>query len=152
MKFPAMSCALLCAIALPAVADEDIDPRAVIEARQSALRDIGAAFKGINDELRKSKPALATIRERAQQIDQRWQRHEAWFPEGTGQDADIINAAKDDIWDEPTKFDAARQAMSAELAQLLTVVRGEDLGAIRKQTQTLARTCKGCHDRFREED
>jgi cytochrome c556 len=133
-------------------ADEDIDERAVIEARQSALRDIGSAFKGINDELKKSSPALAKIRDHALTIEQLSQRQASWFPEGTGQDADVINAAKDEIWERPDEFAAAQQAMTAEIKKLVQVSGGTDVGAIKKQAQALGRTCKSCHDKFREED
>ena len=132
--------------------EEDIDVRAVIEARQSALRDIGEAFKGINDELKRSSPALAKIREHARLIDSMSKHQGKWFPEGTGQDADVINAAKDEIWERPTDFKAGQVAMSAEAAKLAKVAAGDDVGAIKKQTQALGKTCKGCHDQFREED
>lgn len=132
--------------------DEEIDPRAVIEARQSSLRDIGEAFKGINDELKKSNPALAKIREQARLIDQLSKHQAKWFPEGTGQDADVINAAKDEIWEQPTEFKAGQVAMSAEAAKLAKIAAGNDVAAIKKQAQALGKTCKGCHDSFREED
>jgi cytochrome c556 len=153
MKSKPFTCVLALLIAAaPALADEDLDERAVIEARQSALRDIGSAFKSINDELKKSAPALAKIRERALKIEQLAQHQARWFPEGTGQDAGVINAAKDEIWERPDEFAAAQQAMAAEIGKLVQVANGTDVGAIKKQAQALGRTCKGCHDKFREED
>lgn len=145
--------ALLALASVPASAeDEDIDPRVVIESRQSALRDIGEAFKVINDALKKSNPALAKIREQAQLIESLSKHQAKWFPEGTGQDADVINAAKDEIWEQPEKFKAGQVAMSAEAAKLVKISAGDDLAAIKKQAQALGKTCKACHDTFREED
>ena len=146
--------ALLAIGATPVIAqeEEDIDAKAVIESRQSALRDIGEAFKGIMDELKKSTPALASLREHAQVIDTLSKHQHKWFPEGTGQDADVINAAKNEIWERPAEFKAGQTAMSAEAAKLATVTAGTDLAAIKKQAQALGRTCKSCHDDFREED
>jgi cytochrome c556 len=153
MKSKPLSCVLaLLLAAAPAAADEDIDERAVIEARQSALRDIGAAFKGINDELKKSSPALVKIREHALKIEQLAQHQGRWFPEGTGQDADVLNAAKDEIWERPDEFAAAQQAMTVEIGKLVQVSNGTDVGAVKKQAQALGRTCKSCHDKFREDD
>ncbi|MET0536032.1 MAG: hypothetical protein ABW171_17585, partial [Steroidobacter sp.] len=40
---------------------DEMDPQVVIEGRQANLRDMGAAFKAITDELRKPAPVLATI-------------------------------------------------------------------------------------------
>jgi cytochrome c556 len=145
--------ALLALATVPASAeDEDIDPRVVIESRQSALRDIGEAFKGINDALKKSNPALAKIREQAQLIESLSKHQAKWFPEGTGQDADVINAAKDEIWEQPEKFKAGQAAMSAAATKLVKIAAGDDLAAIKKQAQALGKTCKACHDTFREED
>lgn len=146
--------ALLAVAATPVTAQEEdeIDARAVIESRQSALRDIGEAFKGINDELKKSNPALATIREHARAIDALSKHQTKWFPAGTGQDADVINAAKDEIWERQAEFKAGQTAMSAEAAKLAKVAAGNDIAAIKKQAQSLGRTCKSCHDDFREED
>lgn len=135
-----------------AAQEEDIDARVVIEGRQSSLRDIGEAFKGINDELKKSSPALPKIREHARLIDELSKHQNKWFPAGTGQDADVINAAKDEIWEDPAEFEAGQVAMSAEAAKLAKVAAGNDVGAIKKQARALGSTCKACHDRFREED
>jgi cytochrome c556 len=141
------------AISLGVVASEDeFDPKPVIEGRQAALRDIGAAFKGINDEFKKSQPALGMIRQYARQIDELSKEQQFWFPPGTGPESDIETLARPAIWQQPTQFKAGQVAMSEHAGKLAKVASGEDLGAIRAQWQALGKTCKGCHDKFREED
>jgi cytochrome c556 len=134
------------------IADEDIDPQPVIEGRQSALRDIGAAFKGINDELKKSTPSLPVIRQYAQQIDQLSKHQGSWFPPGTGPDSDVITAAKAEIWQQPAQFKAAQAAFGEQATKLVKIAAGSEVAAIKSQWQALGRTCKGCHETFREED
>jgi cytochrome c556 len=135
-----------------ALAQEDFDPQPIIEGRQSGLRDIGAAFKGINDELRRSAPSLPLIRQYARQIADLSQQQKFWFPPGTGPEAEIETQAKPEIWERPAEFKAGQAAMAEQAAKLVQVVAGDDVAAIRAQTQALGKACKSCHDRFREED
>ena len=153
-KYP--SCILLgiviCAGASFVAADEELDPQPVIEGRQSALRDIGAAFKAISDELKKSAPSLPLIRQSARQIDDLAKQQQFWFPPGTGPESDIETAAKPVIWQQPAQFKAGQAVFGEQAAKLVTVAAGDDTGAIKAQWQALGKTCKGCHDKFREED
>jgi cytochrome c556 len=126
------------------VADEDFDPQPVIEGRQSALRDIGAAFKGITDELKKPAPSLPVIRQYARQIDELSKQQKFWFPPGSGPESDIETAAK------PEK--AGQVEFSVQATKLAQVSAGTDVAAIKAQWQALGKSCKGCHEKFREED
>jgi cytochrome c556 len=134
------------------LAQEEFDPQPVIEGRQSALRDIGAAFKGINDEFKKSQPSLPLIRQYAAQIDDLARQQKFWFPPGTGPETEIEMKAKPDIWKQPAEFKAGQVAMAEQAAKLAKIATGSDAAAIRSQWQALGKTCKGCHDKFREED
>lgn len=134
------------------VADEDLDPKAVIEARQSALRDIGAAFKAIGDELKKATPSLPSVRQHAKQIDDLSRRQGSWFPAETGPDSDVITAAKAEIWQQPAQFKAQQAEFAAQASKLAKTAAGSDAAAIKAQWLALGKTCKGCHEGFREED
>lgn len=132
--------------------EEDFDPQPVIEGRQAALRDIGGALKGINDELKRSSPSLPVIRQYAQQIEDLSKQQKFWFPPGTGPETEIEMQAKLEIWKKPAEFKKGQDAMSEQATKLVKVAAGSDLAAIRTQWQSLGKTCKGCHDQFREED
>lgn len=134
------------------VADEELDPQPIIEGRQSALRDIGAAFKAINDELKKSAPSLPLIRQNARQIDDLTKQQKFWFPTGTGPESDIETAAKPEIWKQPAEFKSLQADFGEHAAKLATVAAGSDVVAIKTQWQALGKTCKSCHDKYREED
>lgn len=134
------------------IADEEFDPQPVIEGRQSALRDIGGAFKGITDELKKSTPSLPLIRQYARQIDDLVGQQGFWFPPGSGPESDIETAAKPEIWQQPAQFKAGQAAFGEQAAKLVNVAAGSDVAAIKMQWRALGKTCKGCHDKFREED
>jgi cytochrome c556 len=134
------------------VAQEEFDPAPVIEGRQSALRDIGAAFKGINDEFKKAQQSLPLIRQYAKQIEDLTQQQRFWFPPGSGPESEIETQAKPDIWQRPAEFKAGQAALSEHAAKLVKIAGGDDVGAIKAQWQALGKTCKGCHDKFREEE
>lgn len=140
------------AIAGSVAADEEFDPEPVIEGRQSALRDIGAAFKGITDELKRPTPSLPIIRQYAHQIDDLSKHQQRWFPAGTGPESEIETAARPEIWKQPAEFKAAQKTFGEQALKLAQVADGNDLGAIKAQWQALGKTCKGCHEKFREKD
>lgn len=139
-------------IATSVVADQDFDAQIVIEGRQAALRDIGGAFKGINDELKKSTPSLPLIRQYARQIDDLSKQQQRWFPAGTGPESEVETAAKPEIWQQPAQFKAGQVAFGEQVAKLVETAAGSDVAAIKAQAQSLGKTCKGCHDKFREKD
>jgi len=144
---------VICVLGGVALAQEEhFDPEEVIGNRQAALREIGAAFKGITDELRKSQPMMALIRQYAKQIDDLAKQQHLWFPPGTGPESEIETAAKPEIWQKPAEFKAGQTAMAEQAAKLAQVAAGTDVKAIRAEWQALGRTCKSCHDKFREEE
>lgn len=150
--FGALVCIGLACGAGIATADEELDPQPIIEGRQSALRDIGGAFKGITDELKKSAPSLPLIRQYARQIEDLTTQQKFWFPAGTGPESDIETAAKPEIWQQPAQFKSAQASFAEEAARLAKVSAASDVGAIKAQWRALGKTCKGCHEKFREED
>lgn len=154
MKSKIVSASLLVVLSSAGIvlAQEDFDPEPVIEGRQAALRDIGSAFKNINDEFKKSAPSLGVIRQYANQIDDLAKQQRFWFPPGTGPETEIEMKAKAEIWKQPAQFKAGQVAMGENAAKLAKAAAGQDVAAIKAQVQALGRTCKSCHDKFREED
>jgi cytochrome c556 len=131
---------------------DEMDPQVVIEGRQANLRDLGAAFKAITDELKKSAPSLAIIRQYAGQVDALAQQQRFWFPRGSGPESEIETDAKPEIWSRTKEFADAQLALVTEAARLRDVAGGSDLEAIKSQQRAVAKTCKGCHEAFREEE
>ena len=131
---------------------DEMDPQVVIEGRQANLRDLGAAFKAITDELKKSAPSLAIIRQYAGQVDALAQQQRFWFPRGSGPESEIETDAKPEIWSRTKEFADAQLALVTEAARLRDVAGGNDLEAIKSQQRAVAKTCKGCHEAFREEE
>ena len=89
-------CALALAFGITAFGVQAAAPD-VIKERQQGLKDMGAAFKTVRDELTggkdaaKIKAASATIAKTANSMDK-------WFPAGSGSEAGVKTAAKPEIW------------------------------------------------------
>jgi cytochrome c556 len=133
-------------------AEDEVDVAAVVEGRQSNLRDLGAAFKGMTDELKRSSPTAPLLLQYARQIDDLSKQQHFWFPPGTGPQPDIDTKAKAEIWAKPAQFAEAQKNFEREAAKLLQVSSANDMTAIRTQHRTVAKTCEGCHREFREKE
>lgn len=121
----------------------------VIKARQQGYKAQGAAFKTINDEMKKGSPDIGAIRNAAKVIADTSKTQYRWFPRGSGPQAGVKTAAKPEIWTDAAGFTAAQKAFEAEAAKLNQAAAKGDLGAIRPQVGAVGKTCAGCHNKFR---
>lgn len=122
-----------------------------VSARQAGYKQMGAAFKAINDELKAGAPDTKAISVNAAKVRDLSTQVPNWFPKGSGPEAGVKTKAKADIWAEPAKFSAAAAALRTESAKLHTVAATGDVAAIRAQVRAVGASCGGCHKPFREE-
>ncbi|MEN3032806.1 cytochrome c [Chromobacterium amazonense] len=57
--------------------------------------------------------------------------------------------AKPEIWSQPAKFQADKDAFLKSVDNLALVAKSGDLAAIKKSYGQVAQSCKTCHDAFR---
>lgn len=132
-----------------------VDLQQIIEMRQSNYKDIGGAFKGISDELRKGSPGMHMLTRYVKQLVTlaHMQSEQDWFPSGTGPEAGIKTAAKPEIWKNDAEFQKWRMALPVEADKLQKLVAGGgSIDAIKAQHKALGETCTGCHKPFRIKD
>jgi len=120
-----------------------------IEARQKALKDMGAAMKTISDQMKSGAPALDQIRPAVQTIKTHSTELPTWFPAGTGPESGVKTEALAKIWEDQPTFQAAAQRLADEAAKLSDVATGEDIAAIGAQVGATGAACKNCHENFR---
>ena len=123
----------------------------VVKARQASYKEIGGAFKRINDELKSGAPDMNSVKPLARDIAGRAALLPKYFPKGSGPESGLKTRAKPDIGKDNAAFvklqgDMITAAPSSARAAASGNVAG--LGAARN---TLGSTCKSCHDRFRAE-
>ena len=130
------------------------DPAGVIEMRRQGFKDMGAAFKGVRDQFRRSKPVMVMIKEYSRPL-LRYSREpviEKWFPQGTGPDQGIETEALPVIWERPDEFSALWQDYVTAAENLSSAVASRDLDLVRQRTREVGESCSACHDVFRAEE
>lgn len=127
-------------------------PADQIATRIAGLRELGAAMKAIKDGIAPPEVQTILVQQAARQIVNGSSQMPGWFPTGSGPAPGLKTAAKAEIWAQPDKFAAARDAFVAEAAKFQAVARTGDAVAIRAEVPKLGATCGGCHDQFREKE
>lgn len=138
-----------CAVALLSPTFAAGAPSNAVALRVAGYKDLGAAFKGVNDELRRG--SIGQMPGLAKRISAAAKSQYRWYPAGSGPSKGIKTAAKPDIWSKPSAFKAAQDRFAAQAKAFQTVAGGKDAAAIRSAARQLGATCKACHDSFRVE-
>lgn len=120
-----------------------------IKARQVHLKDLGAAFKEVRDQLRSSRPDMAQLNSASGQIAALATQMSDWFPQGSGPESRVKTDAKPEIWSDPAGFEKALKNFQAEAPKLQQLAAANDVGGIKAQVGKLGGACKGCHDNYR---
>ncbi len=136
------------AIATPLLAT----PADQVKSRIASYRELGAAFKNINDSLRGPNPQLMILQISSRTVQSTARGQYAWFPAGTGAEAGAKSRAKAEIWSRPAQFRTAQDGFAAQAAAFDRAVRAGNMAAIRVEARKLGGTCKSCHDQFRTPD
>lgn len=120
-------------------------------ARHESFERLGAAFKAVNDEMRKDTPNAAVVRANTRTMAQLAAALPTWFPRGSGVEARPKSEAKANIWTDAAGFTAASTAMRTEVNKLNAFAVAGDWAGLRGQIRATGGTCKGCHDKYRLE-
>lgn len=124
---------------------------AAVGARVHGFRELGAAFKNVNDELKSGTPQVMILQLSARQIRDASRAQSNWFPADSAPRPGIKTAAKPEIWSQPIPFKKAQDDFAAQANAFYQVAATGDVAAMRKQAKTLGGTCAACHRGFRVE-
>lgn len=147
MKHVLLGAAALAAIATAAYAQRPA--ASVIQARQANYKQMAAAVKGINDQLRGGSPDLGAIRPRAALLANHALHVLGWFPHGSGPQAGVRTRARPEIWSDWGGFERAGARLLVAARALNQAAQGGDVAAIRAAMPALTRACSACHDDYR---
>ena len=138
-------CALVAVVAAPLLAA----PADTVRTRISGFRELGAAFKAVNDGLRGSNVQTIMIQQSAREIRSASRNIYSWFPAGTGPGPGLKTKAKAEIWSKPAQFRAVQDAFAKQAELFQRVAASGNAAAMRTEARKLGATCKSCHDAFR---
>ncbi|MCJ8159078.1 cytochrome c [Sphingomonas sp. LaA6.9] len=143
----AAALAMACGVGVPLLAA----PANIVATRIAGFREVGAAFKNINDELRSGSPQTYVIQISARQIRDYARQHYGWFPAGSGPKPGVKTAAKPEIWTQAAAFKAAQDGFAKQANAFATVAGSGDVAKMRAQAKALGQSCTTCHRSFRVE-
>jgi cytochrome c556 len=123
---------------------------ALMKQRHENYERIGDAMKVVSRELKGDSPDLDQVRANADVIAALAPQIPGWFPAGTGPDVGKTEA-KAEIWQKPDDFRAKAAAFNSAAQAFQAAARGSDVGAIKAAHGNLGKSCKACHDLYREE-
>ena len=137
---------LLCAVPLLAA---DVD---IVKSRIAGYREIGAAFKAINDQLRSGSPQPYLLQVSAREIVNGTREQYSWFPAGSGPKPGVKTRAKPAIWAQMPKFKALQDNFADKAKALAAATKANDPARIQAAVKDLGGACKACHTVYREEE
>lgn len=140
-----MACATVAWAASPAMTT-------AVAARRANFKEIGGAFKSVNDELKSGAPDLNTVRPLARDLAARSGQLAKYFPRGSGPEAGVKTRAKAAIWKDYATFSKLQTDMVTAANALNAAAQRGDTAGMGSARLALGGTCKSCHDRFREAD
>jgi cytochrome c556 len=154
IRWIAFVATMLClSLAAPMVLQAAPGDSARIKSRQDKFRDMGGAFKAIDDELKKRNPDWENaILPNAQTVQSRSSYLLTWFPKGSGPESGVKTYALPAIWQKPDDFTKIGKAAQAEAAKLNQIAASKDPTALKAQVTALGKACKACHDSYRSPD
>lgn len=117
--------------------------------RHEGMEEIGDAFKVVSREVKSERPDAAKLRDNAAIIARLAPQASGWFPAGTGPDVGKTRA-KAEIWAKPQDFAAKNRTFQQAAKAFDAAARRGDIAAIRAAHADLGKSCKACHDPYRE--
>lgn len=144
---PASAETSIAALAAPASKDAALK---LMHDRHEWMEEIGDATKATGRTLKSGNPDLAVIRKSADTIASFAPKVPSWFPPGTGPDVGKTEALSA-IWEKPQDFSAKARQFNAAAQAFQAAARSGDMAAIKDKFAALGKTCKACHDPYREE-
>lgn len=128
------------------------DMRDVVKSRHAHFKQMGAAMKGMSDELKSGKPSAPKVQDYAKRLDDLAPQIPSWFPKGSGPDAGVATHAKAAVWAKPDDFKKDADALVVEAHKLDLIASGGDMAAVGPQLKAVGQACGTCHKVFREKE
>ncbi len=120
-------------------------------ARHQNFEKMGAAFKGLNDEMRKGTPDKAVVATHTRTLNTLATGLPTWFPRGSGVQARPMSEARAEIWTDAAGFNAAASNFRIEAAKLNALAAAGNMDGVKGQVRATFTACKGCHEKYRQE-
>ncbi|MGN6517971.1 MAG: c-type cytochrome [Dokdonella sp.] len=143
--------ALAASAGLAAIATAAVKPESAIAYRQAGYTMLGWNFGPMAQMVRGKTPwDAAEFARRAERVAQIAPQLLEGFPEGS--DAGAKTDAKPEIWKNMDDFKAKMDELVKQSKLLAEVSKSGDEAKMKEQFKETAGACKGCHDKYRNEE
>jgi cytochrome c556 len=143
---PALAALAIAALAGVAVAQPFVHR---ISDRQANYKQMGAAMKGLGEQIRADSPDVAIVRRNAAVLLHFAPQVLTWFPAGSGEEAGVRTRALPIIWSDRAGFRRAGAGLLVATRHFDAAARSGDLARIRAAMPEVAHACSNCHDTYR---
>ena len=123
----------------------------IMHERHEGMEAVGTTNKILRRELEADTPNLRAVRSAATSMAGLAANSSKWFPKGSGPDMGETGA-KPEIWQHPGDFAAKQREFQAAARALDRAAGAGNIATIKANLAALGKTCKACHDLYREED
>lgn len=146
-RLPFQALALAALVGLTACGEvEDTRPGQPVKTRQTAFKEIIRTFEPMGVMLREKRyeeeKFLAMAKRLIERRDAPWSHFgpDTFYPP---------TKASERVWQEPERFEQARQQFFTATDKLLVAAQSKDLPSIEKAYEAAYASCKNCHDPFK---
>jgi cytochrome c556 len=119
--------------------------------RHENFHHIGDAFKTIGDELKGGSPDMAKVRTAADRLAVLAPQVPDWFTAGSGPQDGKRTEALEEAWTKPDELRQAADKFAQAAKGLKAIAEAGEAAALGAAVKEVGGTCKGCHDKFKED-
>ena len=132
------------------VALAESDPDSAIQYRKAVMGAVGSNMKGSALIIQGKVDFKANLAGHAHAISEAAKLAPAAFKQNTDGKGSEKTTANSKVWSDWGDFEAGLKKLQEEAAKLAMIAEYGDMAAAGAQLGALGKTCKGCHDDFRD--
>lgn len=133
-----------------AVAAADTDPDNAIKYRKAVMKVVGANMNGVVMIAKGEVEHKDAIAAHARMLAEAAKLSPAAFRQNTDGKGKEKTTSKAKVWNDWAEFEKGLRAMTEESGKLASLAEAGDMDALRDQIGKVGKTCKSCHDDYRD--
>ena len=138
------------AFSVLAVAAADTAPDNAIKYRKAVMSAVGANMNGVVMIAKGDVEHKDAIEEHARMLAEAAKLSPAAFRQNTDGKGKEKTTAKAKVWDDWADFEKGLKVFAEESAKLASLAESGDMDGLRSQIGKVGKTCKSCHDDYRD--
>ncbi len=124
----------------------------IIAARQANFKQMGRAFKGMNDEVKLPAPSVQSLQANALIIEKSAARVALGLPRGSGTESGVKTSALPAVWEKWAEFKSDSNALKLAARKLRIATASGNVDTIKAAMPAVGLACKTCHQSFKAKD